>query len=117
MFETKYITNFGHSFSGSTKLENICYMDTRRGTDFHAMFLGTKLSVINWNIDLRCATDVGDMFNSVNMSDKGVTFINVPRNLSIATTQLNSSKYTIKNYIETALNPEDVSDDDPIELS
>lgn len=98
-------------FSDCPKLKNVCYINTKRGTNFHDFFNNTAITGLDWEINLQCAINVSHMFNSCpNLLDGGITLINVPRTLDLSTIGCASSKYTVKNYIETALDPSEVVD-------
>lgn len=117
-FDTKYIRNYSYFIDNLYELEIICYFDTRRGTNFFHMFENsTKLQKLG-PIDLRCATNIDYMLKGCDsLLDNSVELYNVPRTLDFSKISCSSSKYNIKNYIETALNPDDVRDDDPVQLS
>lgn len=105
-FNQNNFNSIAHIFSGCEKLSKICYIDTRNVQSFNTTFHAcSSLTEIEWEINMQCATDVRDMFLESNIKDNGVTLINVPRTLDLSKIGIASSKYTIKNYIETALEP------------
>lgn len=111
MPDTSYVRNFGWMLKDCYALEKICKINTDRGQDFNNMFRSIKISGLDWEINLQCATNVEGMFsNCASILDKGITLINVPRTLDLSNIGIATSKYTVKNNIETALDPSEVVD-------
>lgn len=111
MPNTKYCKKMDGFFSGTTNLSEVCYVDTSSNIEFHDFFLSSGISGLDWEINLQCATSVVHMFSQCNnLLDGGITLINVPRTLDLSTIGCATSKYTVKNYIETALDPSEVVD-------
>lgn len=110
-FDTSKITSLGGLFSGCISLEEICYIETKRNVDFHDFFAQSKIKGLEWEINLQCATNISGMLGPCsNLLDGGITLINVPRTLDLSNIGCATSKYTVKNYIETALDPSEVVD-------
>lgn len=124
LFDTSYCTSFSTMFGYMLLLELVPWFSTRRGQNFTATFSRCqKLPKIDKPIDLRCATTVEGMLYQCNsLVTEGIQFTNVPRTLDLSNifqdgTDNSNNRYKIINYIETALNPDDVRDDDPDKLS
>lgn len=111
IFDTGNCTNLGGFLSACTSLEEVCYINTKKNKDFHDFITQAKITGLDWDINMQCATDVAGMFYSCNnLLDGGIKLINVPRTLDLSTIGCATSKYKVKNYIETALDPSEVVD-------
>lgn len=124
LFDTSYCTNFSTMFDWMLLLEQVPWFDTRRGQKLSSMLSRCKkLQKIEKPIDLRCCTNISAMLYQCNsLVTEGIQFTNVPRTLDFTNifkdgTDNSNNRYKIINYIETALNPDDVRDDDPDKLS
>ena len=124
IFNTINVRNFTSTFNDCTSLILLTSINTRRGQTLKWMLSGCiKLEKIDTPIDLRCCTNITGCLRYCNtLVTEGIQFTNVPRTLDFTNifndgTDNSKNRYKIINYIETALNPDDVRDDDPDKLS
>lgn len=111
MPNTHHTRNFQTFAQNTPNLVEVCEIDTSSATSLGNMFNYSGISGFDWEFNLQCAINVENMFVSCNnLLDKGITLINVPRTLDLSTIGCATSKYTVKNYIETALDPSEVVD-------